>query len=82
MSSKTLKEKPNLLRSKLQSLECDLNRAHFLLDDHCSGVKARIDFKTELMIKEINETRLDLFSQIDQYQAELVVNVENSESKV
>jgi hypothetical protein len=76
MNSNILEGHLILLRSKLQNLEYELKTARFSIDSHCSNIKALIDFEAELMIKEVNDKRLDLLNQLDEYQNDLFENLE------
>jgi hypothetical protein len=58
-------------------LEYDFKTARFTIDEYCSNIKSKIDLQAELKIKAINDQRLNLIQQVDQYQAELFQDLDN-----
>jgi hypothetical protein len=73
-SSQNIQTEIDSLKKRVAILQSELNSPQLVIDEHCSEIIAKIDLKAETLIKKINEERLNLISEVQTYQKELLVN--------
>jgi hypothetical protein len=77
MFSNNTKSELDLLKSRVKKLEFDLKWPKLTIDTHCSNIKSKIDFQTELMHQKIDEERMKLIQEVDEYQEGLFQDLDS-----
>ena len=81
MFADRFKSSLSLITTKTTQLRFDLKAAKFSIREHCSKLRNEIDTKTETLISRIEEHRIKLFKEVEDYEKKTIHKFEKDFDK-